>query len=263
MIARRLRDIRDADLILVPRDWREGGVRERLDLGGEYTALVERSESGTRNDGKMKLTKHGHACVRLEKDGSTLVIDPGGLTEESAIEGANAVLITHEHFDHLEVKRLAALGTDVPIWTCAAVAKQLEGVSAKVNVIGDGDSFTAAGFEVGVVGRDHAVIAFDVPVVQNVGFLVDGEVFHPGDAFTVPGQPVATLLTPASGPWMKASEMVDYLLEVAPRRAYSIHEGLYNDIGLMLVDGILERRGKAQGGDFRRLKPGESVLLGG
>ncbi|GAA3839597.1 MBL fold metallo-hydrolase [Sphaerisporangium flaviroseum] len=210
----------------------------------------------------MKLTKHGHACVRLEKDGSTLVIDPGGLTEESALQGADAVLITHEHFDHLEVKRLAALGSGVPIWTCAAVARQLEGLSAKVNVIGEGDSFTAAGFEVGVVGREHAVIAFDMPVVQNVGFLVDDEVFHPGDAFTVPEQRVGTLLTPTSGPWMKASEMVDYLLEVAPQRAYSIHDGLYNDIGLMLVDGILTRRGEAQGGDFRRLKTGESVTLG-
>lgn len=211
----------------------------------------------------MKLTKHGHACVRLEKDGATLVIDPGGLTEESALDGADAVLITHEHFDHLEVKRLASLGAGVSIWTCAAVARQLNGLSAKVNVIGDGDSFTTAGFEVGVAGRDHALIGFDVPVVQNVGFLVDEEVFHPGDAFTIPPRPVGTLLTPTSGPWMKAPEMVDYLLEVAPKRAYSIHDGLYNDIGLMLVDSILARRAEAQNGDYRRLAVGESVTLAG
>ncbi|WP_248958121.1 MBL fold metallo-hydrolase [Sphaerisporangium perillae] len=211
----------------------------------------------------MKLTKHGHACVRLEKDGTVLVIDPGGLTEESALEGADAVLITHEHFDHLDAKRLANLRPDVGIWTCAAAARQLEGLSTKVNVVGEGDSFTAAGFEVGVAGREHARIAFDVPPVQNVGFLIDGEVFHPGDAFTVPGTPVGTLLTPTSGPWMKASEMVDYLLEVAPRRAYSIHDGLYNDIGLMLVDNILGRRAEAQKADFRRLKIGESVDLSG
>ncbi|MFC6081492.1 MBL fold metallo-hydrolase [Sphaerisporangium aureirubrum] len=209
----------------------------------------------------MKLTKHGHACVRLEKDGATLVIDPGGLTEESALDGADAVLITHEHFDHLEVKRLAALGPQVQIWTCGAVAAQLEGLSTKVNVVGEGDSFSAAGFEVGVLGRDHARVAFDMPVVPNIGFLVDGEVFHPGDAFTVPSVPVGTLLTPTTGPWLKASEYVDYLREVAPRRAYSIHDGLYNDIGLFLVDSILERRGKDQAGDFRRLKPGESVTL--
>ncbi|MEO3808501.1 MBL fold metallo-hydrolase [Sphaerisporangium sp. B11E5] len=209
----------------------------------------------------MKLTKHGHACVRLEKDGATLVIDPGGLTEESALAGADAVLITHEHFDHLEVKRLAALGSHVQIWTCEAVAGQLDGIGATVNVVGEGDAFTTAGFEVGVAGQQHARIAFDMPVVPNIGFLVDGELFHPGDAFTVPGVPVGTLLTPTTGPWLKASDFVDYLREVAPQRAYSIHDGLYNDIGLSLVDGLLERRGKDQNADFRRLKPGESVTL--
>lgn len=211
--------------------------------------------------GRMKLTKHGHACVRLEKDGATLVIDPGGLTEESALDGADAVLITHEHFDHLEVKRLAALGPHVQIWTCDPVARQLDGIGATVNVVGEGDSFTAAGFDVGVAGREHARIASDMPVVPNIGFLVDGELFHPGDSFTVPGVPVGTLLTPTSGPWLKAAEFMDYLREVAPQRAYSIHDGLYNDIGLSLVDNFLDRRGKAQNADFRRLKPGESVTL--
>ncbi|GII79457.1 MBL fold metallo-hydrolase [Sphaerisporangium rufum] len=211
----------------------------------------------------MKLTKHGHACVRLEKDGATLIIDPGGLTEESALDGADAVLITHEHFDHLDARRLAALGPGVPVYTCAPVAEQLAGLAAPVHVVGDGDAFTAAGFEVGVLGREHARIAFDVPVVQNIGFLVDGEVFHPGDAFTVPDRPVGTLLTPTSGPWMKAADMVDYLREVAPARAYSIHDGLWNEVGLKLVDGTLARRGEAQHADFRRLATGETVELPG
>ena len=54
----------------------------------------------------MRLTKMGHACVRLEKDGRILVIDPGTLTEPEALDGAEAVLITHEHFDHVELSRL-------------------------------------------------------------------------------------------------------------------------------------------------------------
>ncbi|GGK70846.1 MBL fold metallo-hydrolase [Sphaerisporangium melleum] len=211
----------------------------------------------------MKLTKHGHACVRLEKDGSTLVIDPGGLTEATALDGADAVLITHEHFDHLDAARLAALRPDVQIWTCASAAEHLSGLGNKVNVVGEGDSFTAAGFEVGVLGREHARIIMDLPVVQNIGFLVDDELFHPGDAFTVPGRPVGTLLTPTSGPWLKAAEFVDYLREVAPSRAYSIHDGLYNEVGLSLVDNFLKMRGDAQQADFRRLAPGESVELPG
>ena len=49
----------------------------------------------------MQLTKLGHACVRLEKDGGVLVIDPGAFSGDHALDGADAVLVTHEHFDHV------------------------------------------------------------------------------------------------------------------------------------------------------------------
>lgn len=32
----------------------------------------------------MRLTKYGHSCVVLEKDGRRIVLDPGGLTPEDA-----------------------------------------------------------------------------------------------------------------------------------------------------------------------------------
>ena len=57
----------------------------------------------------MKLTKFTHACVRLEKDGRVLVIDPGHFSEtEEALAGAEAVLITHEHADHMDVDAVLA-----------------------------------------------------------------------------------------------------------------------------------------------------------
>ncbi|NED07143.1 MBL fold metallo-hydrolase, partial [Streptomyces sp. SID6648] len=56
----------------------------------------------------MKLIKKSHACVRLEKDGGTLVLDPGGFTEEDAALGADAILVTHEHPDHFDELRLRA-----------------------------------------------------------------------------------------------------------------------------------------------------------
>ena len=46
----------------------------------------------------MRLTKLGHACVRLDKDGAALVIDPGVWSQAAeALSGASAVLVTHEH----------------------------------------------------------------------------------------------------------------------------------------------------------------------
>jgi L-ascorbate metabolism protein UlaG (beta-lactamase superfamily) len=211
----------------------------------------------------MRLTKLGHACVRLRKDDRTLVIDPGVLTpEDDAIAGAEAVLITHEHFDHLAADRLRKALTEdrrLTVYTCRAVAEILGDVEDRVRTVGEGDALTIAGFEVDVVGRKHEIVHPDVPPVENVGFFVDGEVFHPGDAFTV--VPAPTLLVPGQAPWMKAPEMIDYLRAVAPRRAYAVHDGLLNEAGLGLLRGQLEGEGKRQDGDFRRLTPGESVDL--
>ncbi|HZE33137.1 MAG TPA: MBL fold metallo-hydrolase [Actinoallomurus sp.] len=211
----------------------------------------------------MQLTKLGHACVRVQRDDRTLVIDPGGLTpEDNAIAGAEAVLITHEHFDHLEAERLRkALAEDprLTVYTCRAVAQILGDVGDRVRTVGEGDALNIAGFEVAVVGQKHEVVHPDVPPVENVGFFVDGEVFHPGDAFTVVEAP--TLLVPGQAPWMKAPEMIQYLRAVGPRRAYAVHDGLLNEVGLGLLESQLSGEAEAQDADFRRLKPGESVQL--
>ncbi|GAT67605.1 MBL fold metallo-hydrolase [Planomonospora sphaerica] len=212
----------------------------------------------------MKLTKFGHACVRLEKGDSALVIDPGSFSEESALDGARAVLITHEHFDHVEPERLrraAEADPSLEIWTCEGVAAALAGVPAEIHVVRDGDAFDAAGFRVKAVGEWHAPNHPDQPIVQNVGFMVDDEVFYPGDALTPPGVEVPTLLAPTNAPWLKGSELIAYLREVRPARAFSTHDGLLNEIGLGIVDRWLALESERQQADMRRLKPGESVTL--
>lgn len=210
----------------------------------------------------MRLTKYGHACVRLEKDGKVLVVDPGALSEAEALDGADAVLITHQHFDHLDVERLRSASPELEVWTCEGVAGELSGVPAKVQVVRHGDDFTAAGFAVRVFGEWHAKNHPDMPIVQNVGFLLDDEVFYPGDALTVPDVEVPTLLVPTNAPWLKGMEMVEYLRTIRPARAYSTHDGLLNDAGLSIVDGWLKHESDEQGADMRRLAAGESVTLG-
>jgi L-ascorbate metabolism protein UlaG (beta-lactamase superfamily) len=181
----------------------------------------------------MKLTKKSHACIRLEKNGQTLVLDPGGFSEEDAAAGADAILVTHEHADHFDEGRLrAALDANpaAELWTLASVAEQLSAAfPGRVHTVGHGDTFTAAGFDVQVHGELHAVIHPDIPRITNVGYLVDGAVFHPGDALTVPDHPVDTLLLPVMAPWSKLSEVVDYVREVKPQRAYDIHDALLTE----------------------------------
>ncbi|MFG3497001.1 MBL fold metallo-hydrolase [Streptomyces sp. NPDC047928] len=210
----------------------------------------------------MKLTKLSHSCVRLHKDGRTLVIDPGGFSEPDAALGADAVLVTHEHPDHFDEGRLrAALEADpaVEIWTLRSVADQLSAAfPGRVHTVGHGDTFTAAGFDVEVHGELHAVIHPDIPRITNAGYLVEESVFHPGDALTVPGRPVETLLLPVMAPWNKISEVIDYVREVAPRRAVDIHDALLTDLARPVYDRQI---GALGGSDHGRLTPGDSTEL--
>jgi L-ascorbate metabolism protein UlaG (beta-lactamase superfamily) len=212
----------------------------------------------------MRLTKLGHSCVRLEKDGAALLIDPGIWSGDDPLAGASAVLITHEHLDHLDPAQVtAAMERDpgLEIWSTGAVAEQLASFGQRVHAVGHGDAFSVAGFEIGVHGHDHAQIHPDMPMVANVGFTVDSAVFHPGDAFTIPDGKVRVLLLPISAPWLKTSEMIDYSRAVAPEVSYAIHDELLNANGLRLIEqlaGVLARPGD---GRYARLEPGSSVEI--
>ena len=217
----------------------------------------------------MELTKKGHSCVALHRDGRTLVIDPGGFSEEDAAVGADAILVTHEHPDHFDEGRLRAALEANPaarVWTLRSVAERLSAAfPGRVHTVGDGDTFTAAGFEVEVHGELHAVIHPDIPRITNVGYAVatgDGVVFHPGDALTVPNRPVDTLLLPVQAPWSKVSEVIDYLREVRPRVAYDIHDGLLSEFAPPVYGRMLGPDGPGVGGaEHVRLVPGQSVAL--
>ena len=212
----------------------------------------------------MELVKYGHACVVLADDGRRLVIDPGGFTEPAALDGADGVLITHEHPDHFQPERLrAALDSDpaLEIWSNRSVAAKLDGAGPRVHVVGAGDTFSAAGFDVQVHGELHAEIHPEIPRVANIGFLVGGAVFHPGDAFTVPDEPVSTLLLPMHAPWSRTAEVIDYVRAVHADQAWAVHDALLNDTGIGIVGGLLGERGPGTPTPFGRLAPGESVEI--
>jgi len=209
----------------------------------------------------MRLIKYGHACVRLEVDGRVLVIDPGTFSEAEALDGVDEVLVTHEHPDHVDVEKLlaasernSALRVHMPP-SAVEKAPELGGAAIAVEV---GRRFTAAGFVIDVVGGAHAEIYDGLPGCANVGFIVDGDVYHPGDSLFVPPSPVATLLVPAAAPWLKLAEALDFVRAVKPMRAFPIHDATLNDLGQDYFDSWMEFKG---GTDYARIPVGESVEI--
>ncbi|MFF3444187.1 MBL fold metallo-hydrolase [Streptosporangium sp. NPDC002721] len=204
----------------------------------------------------MIFTKFGHACVRVQDGDRRLVIDPGTFSgAETALSGATAVLVSHEHADHIDVKALKAARAGNPaltVHTHAALAAELgDGAIA----VAAGETFTAAGFTVKAVGGEHAEVIDGRPGCPNLGFIVDG-LYHPGDSFFVPSEEVDTLLVPASGPWVKIGEAITFVRGVRPARAFPIHDIHLSEIGLEYFDAYLEEET-----DYARLQAGASVDL--
>jgi L-ascorbate metabolism protein UlaG (beta-lactamase superfamily) len=213
----------------------------------------------------MQLTKFGHSCVRLEKEGQVLVIDPGSFSQPvTALEGAHGVLITHEHADHIDfdvVRAAAQLDTDLHIWAPESVAAQLEDLGKRVSSVSADSQFDAVGYKVNSYGGLHALIHSSMPLVSNVGYLVDDTLFHPGDSFVVPNVEVKNLLVPIHAPWNKISEVIDFVISVRAANAFQIHDGLLNDTGRGMVEGHVTRLGARYGSVFRHLDTGEKLDL--
>jgi L-ascorbate metabolism protein UlaG (beta-lactamase superfamily) len=218
----------------------------------------------------MKLTKYTHACVRLEKDHRILVLDPGTFSESAeALAGAETVLVTHEHPDHVDVPAVVAAlkgNRDLAVFAPAGVAdslrKEASEAAARIHAVEPGSSFEAAGFQIRSFGGQHALIHPQIPLVANIGYLLDGNLYHPGDSFVIPdGISVKTLLVPIHAPWSKAAEVVDFVIGVRAPRAFPIHDGLLNENGLKIVEGHVKRLGAKYGSEYQHLAAGESVEI--
>jgi L-ascorbate metabolism protein UlaG (beta-lactamase superfamily) len=213
----------------------------------------------------MRITKFGHACVRVESASTTVVVDPGGWSEREAVDAASAVLVTHEHPDHLDPDNLRA--TDAPVYTIGAVARQIAeqapDVAERVTVVKPGDVLDL-GIPVTVVGEKHAVIHPELQHFDNSGYLLEVEgrrIFHPGDAFTERPEALDLLLLPVHAPWNKVSEVIDYARAVGAPLSVAIHDGLLNERGLALaqrqLSGMLGEREQ----EYLRVEPGTEVPL--
>lgn len=190
------------------------------------------------------LTRWGHACIRLDGSGGSLVVDPGAYSDLAhALDGADAVLVTHVHGDHLDTAGVAAAG--LPVWGPPEVRTALADAGVPSDLLHTatgGDELEVAGFRVQVLGEWHDLLHADVPRSQNVSYVVDGEVLHPGDAHpAVPAGQVPVLLVPVSGPWVHVDATIDWLRALAPRVAIPIHDAMASDTGLTLVTNLLTR----------------------
>ncbi|KRA23627.1 MBL fold metallo-hydrolase [Microbacterium sp. Root61] len=210
----------------------------------------------------MRVTKHEHAALTVERSGKSLIVDPGSFTLPLTDVGDTvAIVITHEHADHWtadHLDRILEMVPGTPIFAPQGVANAAAGYD--ITVVNPGDTVTVEPFTLKFFGGRHAVIHESIPVVDNVGVLIDDEFYYPGDSFTVPkGAKVAMLAAPVGAPWLKVGDAMDFVLAVAPLRAFATHDMTLSVIGRNMHKARLKWAVEQGGGEFVELEPGESA----
>lgn len=212
----------------------------------------------------MKLTKYGHACLVLEEQGKKLIIDPGEFTPDFGdVSNVVAIVVTHVHADHLSaknLKRILAENSEAAVFTTQEVTSEwgdLRAQIAKAGMVQETGPFKLEFF-----GGQHAEIHAMKPVAQNVGVLINDTLYYPGDSLTVPERPVNILAIPASAPWLKMSEALDFLQTVRPESFFfRTHDDLLSDNGKLVYDTWFKMAAEAFGMAYKPLEPGQSVEI--
>ena len=211
----------------------------------------------------MQITRYGHSCLHVvDRDGQVL-IDPGTFSSGfEQLTGLTAVLITHQHADHVDLDRLPALLAANPqaaVYSDTATAEQLQGLGIRATAVRAGDTFDV-GTPVSVHGQEHAVIHRDIPVIPNAEYLVGGRLLHPGDALHVPGIEVEILALPTMAPWMALKEAVDFYRAVGAAQALPIHDAIPRPQALPMYYGRFADLGP-HGSTFHSVAPDGTIDL--
>lgn len=185
----------------------------------------------------MRLTHLGHACLLVEIADERILIDPGNVTPSfDDVLDLSAVVITHQHPDHLDPDRLPDLvraNRDARLLCDPGSVEVLSGLGIEAHAH-DGATEIGA-VTLTPVGELHALIHDDIPVIPNVGIVLraagESSVFHPGDSLDgEPGQ-VDVVAFPLNAPWQRSRDMAGFLRRLNPAIAVPIHDGLLNPTG--------------------------------
>ncbi len=200
----------------------------------------------------------------MEELGNKLVIDPGIFSKSlPEVRDVVAVVITHVHQDHLDLSKLEKIFSDNPaakLYTVEAVADELKGRFSPVIVTG-GEKVEIGPFNLEFFGGLHAPIHKTYPRTENVGIMINSKVYYPGDSFINPEKPVEFLAVPASAPWMRVGEAMDFVDTLQPVNAFPTHDAILSDVGAAIHYRLLDGAAQTAGSKFQVLKTGEEIAI--
>ena len=207
---------------------------------------------------EMKLEKFAHACFTVTINSQTLVIDPGNLTDDFVMPASVVgVVITHQHPDHHDKILLGEILRQFPVDVLTTddttVGLEPDNSDSTVRAVAPGDTVEIGPFSLEFFGGEHARIDESIAPLHNVGMMINGLVYYPGDSFADPLRPVKVLALPVSAPWLKIVESLTFLRTVKPERAFPTHDAILSDAGKAIVDRLAGNTARECGTVYERL----------
>lgn len=216
----------------------------------------------------MRITWVGHSTVLVELDGVRLLTDPllrarvlhlrrTCPVDLEALHDLDAALVSHAHYDHLDVPSLRRLGRSLPLIVPRGVAPLLwrhgfeevveldSGDETRVGKLTIHATPAEHGGRRGLFGVQAAALGFCISGAARAYFAGDTDLFE-GMSLLAPGLDVALLpvagwgsrLPPGHLDPLRAAEALGLL---RPRVALPIHWGTYRRIGLSREPGVLHK----------------------
>lgn len=156
----------------------------------------------------------GHDGFKIESDGRTIYIDPYQLSRaQHGKNDADIVMITHDHYDHLnmdDLKQVVAKKTAVV--AAKKCAEQLKPLGLATSAVAPGDRETVQGVQVEAVESYNTNKAFHPKADRNVGYIItlNGvRVYHAGDTDDIPEMSQVdcdVALVPVSGTYVMTAD---------------------------------------------------------
>ncbi len=203
----------------------------------------------------MKLTKFQHACFVVEKDGTSIVVDPGNFTHDFIMpKHVAAVFVTHNHPDHTNNQLIITILREHPEAVLLAHESILRDFpSEHTQAVSVGEAVEAGGMRLQFVGGTHEPIDTTITPPANLGVIIENHLYYPGDSFYVPEQPIKEVALPISAPWMTIGQSMDFVRALKPAFAFPTHDAILSEEGQALIDNMITGITKDLGVTYQRI----------